>query len=108
MLVNSRAVLASSFWRCRRCIGQSHDDIGAKFHFRVDGDFRRRKLVEPSRWERNSTPSGPDFGEATLLFSERPNLETAAVGKNRFIPVHEGVKSAHFGDNVASGAEERW
>ncbi len=31
---------------------------------------------------------------ATPLLAQRPNLKTTAVGKNWFVPIHEGVQSA--------------
>ncbi len=72
---------------------EHHDDVCAQRDFDFQRFFRRQENAsEPSRCERNVTPSSRDFAQ----FAETENLEAAGIGKNCSGPGHKSVQAAQY------------
>src|SRR6266852_1986182 len=78
-----------------------HDDVGAQVALNLHHDLGREE-----------SPRAVDVGLELHAFLvdgskalERKDLKSARVGKDRAVPLHEAVESAHLSHDVVAGAE---
>ena len=58
----------------------------------------------PSMWERKVTPSSSMLAQPR----QRHDLETARIGQDRTVPVHQAVQAAEGRTRSAPGRSMRW